>query len=63
MLGQVGQLRQVAGPRNGREYWMTFLTTVETVRTGTRQTVVIGTFHAEGLVVRGVSNFPQIQEE
>jgi len=63
MLGQVGQLRQVAAPGNGREYWMTFQTTVETVRTGRHETVVIGKFRAEGLAVGGVSNLPQIQEE
>jgi hypothetical protein len=46
-----GKLRQVAPPQNGREYWMVFLNNSRFVKSGTRVNVVIGKFHAEGLMV------------
>lgn len=51
VLEQVGQLRQVATPQNGREYWMTFSNKSHQVKPGSHVTVMIGTFRAEGLVV------------
>jgi hypothetical protein len=47
----MGKLRQVAAPLNGREYWMVFLNGNRLVRPGSRVSVVIGKFHADGLVV------------
>lgn len=52
-LEQVGQLRQVAPPQNGREYWMTFSNKGRQVTPGSHVTVIIGGFRAEGLVVAG----------
>lgn len=54
VLEQVGQLRQVAPPENGREYWMTFSNKGHYVKPGSHVTVVIGRFRAEGLVVEGI---------
>lgn len=51
MLEQVGQLRQVATPQNGREYWMAFSNKGRQVKPGSHVTVIIGGFRAEGLVV------------
>lgn len=52
-LEQVGQLRQVAPPQNGHEYWMTFSNKGRQVKPGSHVTVIIGGFRAEGLVVAG----------
>ena len=48
---KVGQLRQTATPENGREYWMVFTNVNHVVKAGDRVDIVIGTFHANGLVV------------
>ena len=56
VVDQVGQLRQVAAPQNGREYWMTFSNKARSVRAGSHVTVIIGPFRAEGLVVGGPEN-------
>ena len=50
-LENVGQLRQVATPENGREYWMAFSNSGRNVQPGNHVTVVIGSFKAEELVV------------
>jgi hypothetical protein len=50
-LEKVGQLRQVSTPEAGRSYWMAFSNPGRTVKPGDRVNVVIGQFHAEGLVV------------
>jgi hypothetical protein len=50
-LENVGQLRQVATPENGREYWMAFSNSGRNVKPGDHVTVVIGSFKAEELVV------------
>jgi hypothetical protein len=50
-LENVGQLRQVATPQNGREYWMAFSNGGRYVQPGNHVTVVIGSFKAEELVV------------
>lgn len=48
---KVGQLRQVAAPENGREYWMVFYNSRRVVKPGARVKVVIGEFRVDGLVV------------
>ena len=48
---KVGQLRQTATSENGREYWMAFGNRNHMVQPGDRVEVVIGPFHASGLVV------------
>ena len=48
---RVGQLRQVAAPENGREYWMAFKNSSHLVRSGDRVDVVIGAFRAFALSV------------
>jgi hypothetical protein len=50
-LEKVGQLRQGNTPEAGRSYWMAFSNPRRTVRSGDHVNVVIGTFHADGLVV------------
>lgn len=48
---KIGQLRQTATPVAGQEYWMVFSNKGHHVRPGDRVNVMIGSFHAEGLVV------------
>lgn len=48
---KVGQLRQVAKPENGREYWMVFGNRTHAVRRGDRVDIIVGTFRADGLTV------------
>jgi len=50
-LEQVGQLRQSAPPEAGKIYWMAFSNSGRHVKRGDRVNVVIGQFHADGLVV------------
>ncbi len=50
-LENVGQLRQTASPEAGKAYWMAFSNKGRPVKKGDRVDVVIGPFHAEGLVV------------
>lgn len=50
-LEQVGQLRQVATPKNGREYWMAFSNRGRYLKPGDHVTVVIGGLRIEELVV------------
>jgi hypothetical protein len=50
-LEKVGQLRQSSTPEAGKEYWMAFSNPHKTVKRGDRVNVVIGTFHADGLIV------------
>lgn len=51
MLEKVGQLRQVATPENGREYWMAFSNKGRYLKPGNHVTVVIGGLRIEELVV------------
>lgn len=51
MLEKVGQLRQVAAPQNGREYWMAFSNKGRYVKPGSHVTVVIGVLRLEGLLI------------
>lgn len=50
-LENVGQLRQSAAPENGKSYWMVFSNKGRPVKRGDHVAVVIGAFHADGLVV------------
>jgi hypothetical protein len=50
-LEKVGQLRQVATPEVDKVYWMAFSNRGGHVKSGDWVTVVIGNFHADGLVV------------
>jgi hypothetical protein len=50
-LEKVGQLRQGNTPLAGTSYWMAFSNPRITVKRGDRVNVVIGTFHADGLIV------------
>jgi hypothetical protein len=50
-LEKVGQLRQSSTPEAGKSYWMAFSNKGRLVKRGDRVNVVIGTFHADGLLV------------
>jgi hypothetical protein len=50
-MENVGQLRQSAPPENGKSYWMVFSNKGRLVKRGDHVSVVIGAFHADGLVV------------
>ena len=50
-LEKVGQLRQSNSPEAGKSYWMAFSNPGRRVKRGDRVNVVIGQFHAQGLVV------------
>jgi len=51
VMEQVGPLWQTVGLENGKQYWMTFSNKGEPVHVGDRVSVVIGNFHADGLLV------------
>ena len=51
VMDKVGMLRQTAPPKAGQEYWMVFSNKGNYVKQGDRVNVIIGAFHAEGLVV------------
>lgn len=57
VMEKVGQLRQVATPQNGREYWMAFSNKGHYVSPGNHVDVVIGKLRIEGLVVEGIQRF------
>jgi len=50
-LEKVGQLRQYNTPDAGKTYWMAFSNPRRTVKPGDRVNVIIGQFHADGLIV------------
>jgi len=50
-LENVGQLRQGVPPENGQSYWMVFSNKGRLEKRGDHVNVVIGAFHADGLVV------------
>jgi hypothetical protein len=50
-LENVGQLRQSVPPENGQSYWMVFSNKGRLVKRGDHVNVVIGAFHADGLVI------------
>jgi hypothetical protein len=50
-MENVGQLRQTAAPEEGKSYWIVFSNKGRLVKRGDHVSVVIGAFHADGLVV------------
>jgi hypothetical protein len=50
-MENVGQLRQTAPPEGGKAYWVVFSNKGRLVKRGDRISVLIGAFHADGLVV------------
>jgi hypothetical protein len=50
-MDKVGTLRQVGAQKAGMEYWMVFSNKGNLVKQGDRVNVIIGTFHADGLLV------------
>ena len=50
-LEKVGKLRQSETPEEGKSYWMAFSNKGRLVKRGDRVDIVIGQFHADGLVV------------
>jgi hypothetical protein len=50
-LEKVGKLRQTNTPEPGRSYWMAFSNPRRVVKRGDRVNIVIGQFHADGLIV------------
>jgi|SRR5215469_3780154 len=50
-MEKVGQLRQATTPEAGKSYWMAFSNKGRLVKKGDHVNVVIGKFHADGLVV------------
>lgn len=51
MMDKVGKLRQTSTPEAGKTYWMLFSNKGGYVKRGDHVNVVIGNFHANGLVV------------
>jgi hypothetical protein len=50
-MEKIGQLRQMGGSEADKEYWMVFSNKGNLVRPGERVNVIIGKFHADGLLV------------
>ena len=50
-LEKVGQLRQGTTEQSGKVYWMAFSNPRRTVKPGDHVNIVIGSFHANGLIV------------
>jgi len=51
VMDKIGQLRQTGSGEAGKEYWMVFSNKGNLVKSGDRVNVVIGSFHADGLMV------------
>ena len=51
VMEQVGQLRQVAAPQNGRDYWMAFSNKGRYLKPGNHVTLITGNLRINGLVV------------
>ena len=51
VMDKVGQLRQTGTAEAGKEYWMVFSNKGDLVKPGDRVNVIIGTFHADGMMV------------
>ena len=51
IMDKVGKLRQTSAPEDGKTYWMLFSNKGGYVKRGDHVNVVIGNFHANGLVV------------
>ena len=50
-MEKIGDLRQSSAPKEGMSYWMAFANPTLAVKRGHRVDVVIGSFHAQGLIV------------
>ena len=50
-MEKIGQLRQLNAAEANKEYWMVFSNKGNLVRPGERVNVIIGKFHADGLLV------------
>lgn len=50
-MEKIGQLRQLGADQANEEYWMVFSNKGNLVRRGERVNVIIGKFHADGLLV------------
>jgi hypothetical protein len=50
-MEKVGKLRQSTDPVPGKAYWMAFSNKGRLIKRGDRVSVVIGNFHADGLIV------------
>lgn len=50
-MEKIGQLRQLNAAEADKEYWMAFSNKGNLVRPGERVNVIIGKFHADGLLV------------
>jgi hypothetical protein len=51
VMEKIGPLRQMGTLKAGQEYWITFSNKGNLVRPGDRINVVVGRFHADGLLV------------
>jgi hypothetical protein len=51
VMDKVGELRQSGNAELNKEYWMVFSNKGNLVKSGDRVNVIIGAFHADGLVV------------
>jgi len=51
VMEKVGPLRQAMSPEAGKEYWMVFSNKGNFVKPGDRVNVLIGSFHADALMV------------
>jgi hypothetical protein len=51
VMDKVGPLRQTGTPLAGQEYWMVFSNKGNLIKPGDRVNVMIGSFHADGLMV------------
>jgi hypothetical protein len=50
-MEKVGKLRQTSTPEAGKSYWMAFSNSGRLLKRGDRVDIVIGNFHAEGLMI------------
>ena len=50
-MEKVGKLRQSSTPKQGMTYWMAFANPTLAVKRGHKVDIVIGSFHANGLLV------------
>jgi hypothetical protein len=50
-MEKIGQLRQLGNLVPNKEYWMVFSNKGQPVAAGDRVNVIVGPFHADGLLV------------
>jgi hypothetical protein len=50
-MEKVGKLRQTSAPEAGKSYWMAFSNSGRLLKPGDRVDIVIGNFHAQGLLI------------